>query len=188
MDTISHALWPIAIFPSKKWKWQAALWGILPDLGTFAPLWWLISHDGIRQIKWIIPFTDRSNIPYLTYFVPDIWMAPYHFLHSIIVFFAIAIIVSIITKRIYLPIIGMGLHIILDIFLHSGRYATQFLFPFSDFSIDATYGWQEPPILIINWLLLIIILILGITINYFKKKKVSSERSAVSARDGSASG
>ncbi|MFH2105415.1 MAG: hypothetical protein ABII72_04255, partial [Parcubacteria group bacterium] len=97
MDTLSHALWPVAIFPNKKWRWHAALWGILPDLGTLAPLWYLISQDSIRQIKWIIPFTDRTGIPYLTPEIPDIWMAPYHLLHSFILFLVISIIVSLIT-------------------------------------------------------------------------------------------
>ncbi len=50
MDTLSHALWPIALFPTKRWKLQAALWGISPDIGMIGPLWCLISQDGIRQL------------------------------------------------------------------------------------------------------------------------------------------
>ncbi len=158
MDFISHALWPVAIFQNARWKWKAALFGILPDVGTFAPLIYLFSQDGLRQVKWIIPFTNRIGIPYLTLTIPDGWMAPYYLLHSMVVWIVVVTVVFFFRKKMYWPLLGWGLHIAFDMFLHSGRYATQILYPLSDWAIDSEVGWQDPWVLAVNWISLLVLL------------------------------
>lgn len=158
MDFISHGLWPVAIFQDARWKWKAALFGVFPDLGNIFPLIFLISQDGLRQVKWIIPLSNRAGIPYLTWTIPESWMAPYFILHSLVVWVFIVAVVLTIGRKFYWPLAGWGLHIVFDMFLHGGRYATRILYPFSNWSIDSNIGWQDQWVLALNWFLLLVLL------------------------------
>jgi hypothetical protein len=157
MDFISHGLWPVAVFPNARWKWKAALFGILPDVGMFGPLMYLFAQDGIRQIKWIIPFIDKTGLTYLTPSIPDVWMASYFAFHSLVVWLFVVGLFVLIKKRMYWPLIGWGMHILFDMFLHAGRYATQIFFPLSDWSVSSSLGWQDKRVLLLNWIVLLIL-------------------------------
>ena len=77
--------------------------------------------------------------------------------HSLIAFSIIFILVWLLRKSIFLPLVAWGIHIIIDIPTHSIElFPTPFLWPLSNFKFDGI-AWDTPVVLITNAVLLLVL-------------------------------
>jgi hypothetical protein len=96
----------------------------------------------------------------------------YNYTHSLIFFLVVLAIVLIARKgKVYWPMFGWLLHILIDIPTHRGFYETPFLFPLSGFRFTHGISWGHPVFMIINYSALILVY-LGIFLVSRKKKIV----------------
>ncbi len=161
MDVVSHGLWGGLAFGNKNRRdyWLAFMFGVLPDVLSFG-IFLIAQIIGIQpRIEW----ADRpinADIPTYVHIL-------YNYTHSFIIFAAVFLLLWLILKRPYIPLLAWGFHIILDIFTHSDSFfATPFLWPLSDFKINGT-PWSHPLIFFPNWILIII----SYSFWYIHKKK-----------------
>jgi membrane-bound metal-dependent hydrolase YbcI (DUF457 family) len=97
----------------------------------------------------------------------------YNYTHSLVVFGIVMVIVMVARKgKVYWPIFGWALHILIDIPSHKGFYETPFLFPLSNYKFDHGVSWGHPTYMLINYSALIIAYILIYLV--FRKKKNNS--------------
>lgn len=154
MDIFAHGLWTNIVFykkyaTEKTQRLIAVLFGVLPDLISFTPatLYVLLTRQDFSpelffSEKWVFTFAAAS----------------YDFTHSIVIFLAAVIIVAIIRKgKLYWPMWGWALHILIDIPTHKDFYETPFLFPFSDYKFGSGVDWAEPGFMVINYGALVLI-------------------------------
>lgn len=165
MDILAHALWTNAAFYKKyqfklKTRLLTALIGVLPDLASFTP-------------ATLYLFFSRQRFgPNL--FSSDLWVfryaaESYNYTHSLVIFIVVLAVVTAIRKgKVYLPMLGWGLHILIDIPTHKGFYETPFLFPVSDYRFTHGMPWAEPAFMFINYGALAIIYF---SIIYFKRRR-----------------
>lgn len=168
MDIFAHGLWANAIFYKKyqtDWKnrWWAIAFGVLPDLVSFSPLfiyaflarsqfWDLVSKNA-----WVARYASES----------------YNYTHSAILFTLIFVIVLLIRRgKVWWPMFGWALHIVIDIFTHKGFYETPFLFPISGYRFDHGVQWGEHWFMALNYGLMIVVYLLFFII--FRNRKSTS--------------
>ena len=151
MDILAHALWTNAAYYKKykidrKNRLWAILFGILPDLASFSPvfIYAFLTHTGFLELinKKIWPVTYAST--------------SYQYTHSLVIFALAFLIITAVRKwKIWWPMFGWMLHICIDIFTHKGFYETPFLFPISKYKFDHGVSWAEPHFMAINYSALI---------------------------------
>jgi len=154
MDIIAHGLWTNIVFykkytTEKTQRFIAVLFGMLPDIASFAPatLYVLASRQDFspelfESSSWMFRYAAAS----------------YDFTHSIVIFlFALIIITTIRKGKVYWPMWGWALHILIDIPTHENFYETPFLFPFSDYTLGSGINWAEPGFMAINYGVLVLI-------------------------------
>lgn len=148
MDILAHGLWSNILvykkFPKQpKLRFVAVLFGILPDLIPFAPLF-------IYMIFKRLQFWDVIGLNHWTVlYAPE----AYNFTHSFVIFLCVFLIVTILRKgRIYWPMLAWFLHILMDLFTHPDFYRTPFLFPISHYKISFGLSWGHPAIMIPQYL------------------------------------
>jgi hypothetical protein len=191
MDILSHGLWATAVAKgvnlksTKKIKlgWMA-LWGISPDIFSFAPviIWmlWQMFYKGVDFGDIPRPETmppEVRNSFYIFRFTKTL----YHISHSFIIFLALFFLAWIIywyklknkqkseiiahkqmyhqTSRCtpYWEMTGWFIHIVMDILTHSEAfYPTLFLWPLSDWCFDGV-SWVNMRFVIINYTFLLIV-------------------------------
>ncbi|PIR97151.1 MAG: hypothetical protein COT91_02965 [Candidatus Doudnabacteria bacterium CG10_big_fil_rev_8_21_14_0_10_41_10] len=143
MDILSHALWGGVAFGRKLKRnyWLAFLFGLLPDFVTFTPLFVgaLFGYFNLTHLT-----AEASGaIPSFVYIL-------YNLTHSLIIFSVIFLVVWIVLKKPFIPLLALPLHIILDIFTHGvDFFPTPFLWPVSNFAFDGTI-WTKPIIFLPN--------------------------------------
>jgi len=149
MDFLSHGLWGGIVFgrKNKRTFWWAFFIGLAPDLFSFGPFF-LVSFLGLTGRS---PFSGGPPDPAL---IPSYVHQLYNPTHSLIVFGATFLVLWAILKKPFWPLLAWGLHIVFDIFTHSFEFfPTSFLWPISDFKIDA-WSWGNPWIYLPNVFLL----------------------------------
>ncbi len=149
MDIISHGLWGSIAFGRKNKKsfWTAFLIGIAPDIISFSPFF-------IGVFLGIYPSPNFHAGPPPTAVIPYYINYFYNATHSLIIFSLVFLIVYLIFKKPFLPLLAWALHIFTDIFTHSyDFFPTPFLWPISNYKFNGT-NWGEPIIFIPNLLLL----------------------------------
>jgi hypothetical protein len=162
MDIISHALWSGALFKSiniklkkRKFKfWQAAFFGIFPDVFAFVIpgiifFFIIIFQEGFNFIN--LPIIIQSP-PY-----SDIIYMLYNISHSLIIFSVVFLITYLIFKKPIWIMFGWLLHILIDIPTHLiEHFPTPMFWPISNFKINGLIYWREPAFMIVDVILLII--------------------------------
>jgi membrane-bound metal-dependent hydrolase YbcI (DUF457 family) len=159
MDIFAHTLWTNIVFYKKlqnerKQRLFAVLFGILPDLISFSPVFLyafftrIEFFDLVGSKVWVVRYASES----------------YNYTHSVIIFSLACIIVALFRrytlkihdreKLMYWPMFGWALHIFIDIFTHKGFYETPFLFPLSGFKFSYGISWGHPVFMIINYSIL----------------------------------
>lgn len=151
MDIIAHGVYNIALqksiksgTKSRKQILIAFWWGIMPDLLAFGIPFlsavWAGSLNHHAQ-------TGNFNIAHIVY--------PYT--HSLIVFGVVFLATSALRKKWYLPMLGWGFHVLLDIPLHTPKFfPTPFLFPISNYTLPFGISWGTPVVWISIWVIAVI--------------------------------
>jgi hypothetical protein len=157
MDIFAHGLWTTAIATGVNRKiahpirvgW-AAFFGVFPDLFAFAPpiamaLW-------LRLTGRLGPLPPGRHMPFR-----ELAWQLYHFSHSLVVFGAVFGFVWLLARRPVLEMLGWALHILIDIPSHSLRFfATPFLWPLSNYSVDGI-PWGNRWYMLINYSALLVV-------------------------------
>lgn len=159
MDIFAHAIWTniLARIARKKNEKREKIaikigwttfWGIFPDLFAFT-ISFVIGIIGL--IKGVGFMYGRETIA--TGLAPIL----YQYSHSLVIWFVVFCVVSIIYKRPRWELLGWALHIFIDIPSHAGGfYLTPFLFPVSDYKFTYGVSWAHPIFMLINYSLLLI--------------------------------
>ena len=150
MDVFSHGLWGSIIFgrKNKRTFWLTFLIGIAPDVLSFGPFF-LAGFLGLARRS------DFSGHPPDPTLIPSYIDKLYNLTHSLVIFGMVFLILWAILRKPFWPLMVWGFHIFLDIFTHSFEFfPTPFLWPISDFKLDA-WLWTNPWIYLPNILLLI---------------------------------
>lgn len=182
MDIFSHGLWTAAVAkgandyalkPKSKKPLKiglASFWGIFPDLFAFTvPFVWMIARyvsenrtSDFPAVTSMEPsiFTRFDGLSQLTHFL-------YSMSHSLVMFFSVFAIVSLLFRRPVFEMFGWLLHILIDIPSHSYQfYPTPFLWPVSDFKVNGV-SWASTWFMIVNYSLLVLVWLFF----WIKKKK-----------------
>lgn len=153
MDIFAHGLWTNVVFYPKlaKEKTQRAvaiLFGILPDLASFTPSTiYLIFH----RVDFYSLWAELDKQPWVFKYA----IASYNFTHSLVIFlFVFLAVIAIRRGRIYWPMLGWLLHILIDIPTHKHFFTTPFLYPFSGYRFTEGVSWGHPKFMLINYGLL----------------------------------
>ena len=159
MDFISHALiGKILCYFDKKIRasqqWIVILFSVLPDF-VLIPFYIILGKENERFL-WIAQNEDWIGID----ISHPILSGLYNTTHSI--FFAFLIILPIVYffKFPKMAFLAYLLHIIIDVFAHTGEWAIKIFFPYS-FDIDGfTNVWMWPiSTMIISWAILSVIIL-----------------------------
>src|SRR3989338_3579736 len=148
MDVLAHFLWTYAIaaFAKIKQRKLTGLFGVLPDFFSF----------GILMVLTLITGSFHAGKPDLASIPPYVFHL-YDWTHSLVIFGAVYLAVFLITKKWYLPLIGWGVHILIDIPTHTSTFfPTPFLWPFSDYSFSGI-SWGTPWFMLLNYSALAIV-------------------------------
>lgn len=171
MDILAHSLWAGAGAKKlndgleKKSKnkisilWSA-IWSIFPDIFAFGVPSLISIYTIIIGKVPLLSLTHHG--PSLTKEdqVFDLASYLYQYSHSLIIFFLVFLVVWLLLKRPWLPLLGWGFHILLDIPSHSLLFfPTPFLFPISDYHFPYGVHWSNPIFMIINYLLLLVVFV-----------------------------
>lgn len=165
MDIFSHALWTGAlsrVAQDRQPRFRpllSALWGVLPDLFAFVPMfvlgiWGTLTAPGSERFHF---FTWRQNAD-----MPlDLAAHLYNYSHSLVIFLAVFLLITVVRKALkpstawkdLLPynMLGWPLHILIDIPLHRlSFFATPFLFPLSSYRFPYGISWGVPWFMVCN--------------------------------------
>lgn len=150
MDILAHGVYNVALQKTIKKDEHtrrevlvAFLWGIMPDLLAFS-----------------IPFSLAVLSGSLDHHVQaggvDVADVLYPYTHSLVVFGAVFLILCAVLKKWYLPVLGWGFHILLDIPFHTPEFfPTPFLFPISDYTLPFGISWGSPLIWMATWVVVL---------------------------------
>jgi hypothetical protein len=146
-----------------KQRLWAVFFGVAPDLVGFAPAFFYMLFSGhsfgpkaFDSGVWVFKFASEA----------------YNYTHSLVIFVGVALIVAALRNgRIYWPMFGWLLHILIDIPSHKDFYETPFLFPLSNYRFSHGVSWAHPTYMFINYGALIIVYI-AIYLVLRKKKTI----------------
>ncbi|MEK7555655.1 MAG: hypothetical protein AAB516_02470 [Patescibacteria group bacterium] len=117
MDIISHGLWGGVAFGRKRKSlyWWAFGLGVMPDLLSF----------GIYTIADVLGLVSGPDwgqkLPNPTAF-PQFVHTLYHLTHSFIIFIFVFSLLWFLRRKLFLPLLAWGLHILIDIPTHSAAF------------------------------------------------------------------
>ena len=140
MDVLAHSLWSYALFKDSAGLWFAVLLGVIPDLLVFTvPFIQMLIKRNIPKSA-----PDPKTIPAWVY-------RGYDLTHSLVIWAVLFVLVYILTKNWYLPLLAWAVHIIIDIPTHSKQFfPTPFLWPLSDYKFDGL-SWAEGWFMAVNY-------------------------------------
>jgi membrane-bound metal-dependent hydrolase YbcI (DUF457 family) len=166
MDVLAHTLWTNALFHLKyhqqrRLRYLAAFFGVVPDLVGFAPVFVYLILSGrifsgkqfpFAATNWTFDFAEQG----------------YNYTHSLVIFAATFLVVLVLgnlykyfkNKPLYRfwffwPMLGWGLHILIDFPTHPDFYHTPIFFPLSEYQFTGGISWAHPIFMAINYSLLI---------------------------------
>lgn len=154
MDIFAHALWTNAIFKSVQRRKRSlreiieiVFWSDFPDFFSF----------GIVMVFNFFKFGHiwGGKAYYRTHIPPWLYTL-HHILYSLPLFFAIFLAVWVILEKVYWPMSGWFIHIIIDIFSHKSFFPPHFLWPFYPNVHLEVIPWSNPIFMAVNYSALII--------------------------------
>lgn len=166
MDTLAHGLWAGLMAKgnnqSKAIIWWTAFFGTLPDLVGFGWVFALFFYQKLF-LNQVIEFGKNSlNNPTIS-----LWSDwTYLWGHSVVIWLLVFALVYILSKKIFWPMFGWLLHIIIDIPTHTiDFYPTPFLWPLSDYRFGG-FSWGQGWFMALNYGSLLVVFV---WLKYFKK-------------------
>lgn len=160
MDLLTHFLWFFVLTYNKhfakgkkffgtKWnKTSGFIFAIAPDLALIPYL----SFVGYFMLLGK-PLAEAKTFP-------PLWVySIYQLLHSYLFWFVMGLILFLFARKYFMGfILGWGLHITIDVFLHQGHFANRPLFTLSDLAIKGFFKWEESWVFIlINYCIVLMI-------------------------------
>ena len=147
MDIISHTLWGATIVRQRPQIYWAMFFGALPDF-------WV----GICYIEYIIKkrFKDILNLKFFddsSLFSFKI----YYFFHNLFSGLIFLIVVYLIWPKYWLIVTPYFFHLFLDVFTHTGKWASPMFYPISKYRFRGVNWWTNKWLPTANWLALILV-------------------------------
>lgn len=167
MDVFAHVLWTNAVYYSKYraekvQRYWAAAFGVLPDLAGFTPAFFYMLFSGNRFSREL--YESGAGV---FRFASE----AYNYTHSLVIFTVAMLVVAGLRRgKIWWPMWGWALHIVIDIFSHKGFYETPFLFPLSGYRFSHGMAWAHPTFMLINYSALAAVYLVWFFV--LRKKKV----------------
>lgn len=180
MDVLAHTLWTNALFHLKykklrKMRYLAAFFGVAPDLIGFTPMFFYLIIFA-RPLK--VHESDLLTNPHWTF---EFAKGMYNYSHSLVIFaavFGLVLLAGNIYYRVtqgrlfrvwfFWPLLGWGLHILIDIPTHPEFYQTPLFFPLSDLRNGYGVSWNHPVFMAVNYSLLAVAYLI---ITLYQRKK-----------------
>jgi hypothetical protein len=159
MDILAHGLWTNILYRKipqtrndRKIIWWGILFGILPDLISFTPVFvyaiWQWGFGGKNVRTWP-PDVSLGVFRYAE--------SSYNYTHSFVVWIVVLVLLWSIARKFPWYVLGAFLHILIDLFTHPDFYRTPFLFPISSYRNPYAISWAHPVFMAINYGLLLVI-------------------------------
>ena len=180
MDIVAHGLWAgIGILIARqRWKvtprtaWLTLLLAILPDVFHLFPvlIWWVLGQ-GSFTVVWAYAVPVAGHQPPLPPLIEILTFHLHCVLHSALVAAAATLILFVIKRKFWGPLLGWYLHIVIDVFTHSKAYfPSPVFYPISSYGFDGL-AWPTPWFL---WLNYAVIAMVGIGFYWRHKKEFST--------------
>lgn len=162
MDIVSHALWTNLLYlRARRYAAWGVLLGVLPDIVSFGGLLLerIFFPEDLTLSQAAVsvgPARLFGRRPTLAQIPPYVFTL-YNVTHSLVVFGAVALVIAVLWRQFWWPMLGWALHIASDIFTHtSDFFPTPFLWPLSDFRVSVI-SWGHPVFFAANAATLIIL-------------------------------
>jgi len=153
MDNLTHFLFGYILFVGRVNAILILLFTNLPDI-IAAP----------SRIYYTIIKDKKRTFGEFNFWIPNKhYLKLYRSTHSLIFCLLLGFILSLFTKKYLVLTACIASHIILDVFSHSGKWATRIFYPFSDFHINS-FNWFKKD----NFIKSVIIFIIIVLIVLFK--------------------
>lgn len=165
MDIFAHGLWTAAgarIVNRKVTKplnvYWSLFWGIFPDIFAFsipftALIYQKITHTFYSEL--ITRQGPEGNFPF-----SQLAHSLYNWSHSIVIFFIVFAVVSLLFRRPVFEMFGWLLHIFIDIPTHSAQfYPTPLFWPLSSWKFTHGFSWGVWWFQLINYTCILIVYI-----------------------------
>jgi membrane-bound metal-dependent hydrolase YbcI (DUF457 family) len=170
MDVLAHTLWTNALFHLKyqqerKQRYIAAAFGVVPDLIGFVPV--------TIYVLWNRLVFDPSTYQAYNHWTFTYAKEAYNYTHSLVIAVAAILLVMAFRKgKLYWPMLGWVLHIVIDFFTHPDFYQTPIFFPISNYQNTHGISWAHPVFMVVNYSLMVITYI--IIFKYRDKRKIDA--------------
>jgi len=165
MDIFAHILWAAAGAKGLNAKLHrrafqvgwTAFFGVAPDLFAFGiPIAISILSGNISREGWYMHALPQEL---------------YNYSHSLVIWAAVFLLVWLVRRKPWLPLLGWALHILIDMPSHSiDFYPTPFLFPLSEYRFPYGIPWSNHWYMIINYSALVLVWG-GIAIAAWRKRR-----------------
>ena len=159
MDLPSHLLYtyafeklvtPALVVGNPKFIMASLTFSAIPDILETTPfLIYLVFNRkkyGLKNIKSIIAFTaDINHNRQDEYSKNFAWASKISFYtHSFLVYIIIAVLLYFWGSWLFLPfVIGLGLHLLTDMFMHDDYFSARPLYPVSNFYVPGFFTWYK---------------------------------------------
>lgn len=140
MDIFAHGLWGGVTFGRKRLFGLAMLFGVLPDLLSFGPLFLMRLSSGTLKF-------GKPNLAE----IPGWVFTSYNISHSLFTALVLYFLIRYFSKNLSFAFLVYPLHILCDIPTHSKSFfPTPFLFPVSNIKVDGI-SWADPVFMLVNY-------------------------------------
>lgn len=160
MDIVAHTLWVGLGVTALRRHWPLPPQTVAPTLALAAvpdvlhllPImaWWLFGA-GEWGVVWAYAAAAPGQEPWLPATVNLLSHHLHCIAHSAIVAGGVTLVLWAVRRRLWLPLLGWWLHIVIDVFTHSADYyAVPVLYPFTERGFDGL-AWNTPWMLALNY-------------------------------------
>ena len=160
MDILAHGLWVGvgAGLVSRRLKLSGrtialtVAMAVLPDLLQVVPMvaWAVFSPGGLELVSAYVHALPRFE-PVLP---PTVELLTFHLhclMHSAVVAGAITLLVWVVLRSLWIPLLGWWSHIVIDVFTHSADfYPSPVLYPITQRGFDGL-AWNTPWFMVVNY-------------------------------------
>jgi len=160
MDIVAHTLWAAAGVTALHHRWPitpsiaAATLGMaaLPDVLHLLPiaLWWMFGNGTFSMLS-AYAIAVPGQEPMLP---PMVLLWSHHLhcvMHSAIVAGAVTLLLYVVRRTLWIPLLGWWSHIVIDVLTHSADYyAAPVLYPITERGFDGI-AWNTPWFMSLNY-------------------------------------
>ena len=151
MEIFSHLLWVHVFTRNKLWRDEALFFAVLPDAGFLFIIGYVLLGTPMQ-----VDFAEALRT------MPDALIILYHSFHSLLILGLVMLVVWRIRPK-YLPALsGWLIHIIIDLPVHDGTFATRIFYPVLPNTYIHGFSWLDYRVLAINYLALLLVYIYSV--------------------------